>query len=198
MAFFPPDPEMPEFDHVPHKQPWWGPPNDELPTITGTPEVLASTDYVAVGLAGIRVYRDGIEILLERRLRRGGADYVKWQELVATFLEHGFPGGRMGEGRLRYGVQLEDGTRATDSLFHSMTDPNSPPADPVLVRSGGGGGGDNVFYSSSDSLWLYPRPRGEALDLIMQWPALDIPEVGRTLNIDGIDELSERSQPFWP
>lgn len=174
------------------------PPTDELPALAGSPQLLVATEHVSVGLAGVRVYRDGVEFVLERRLRRNDATYGKWQQLMAAFMEHGFPGGHSGPGRLRYGVELADGTRVFDSSFPPMTDPNTPPDGASIVRSGGsGGGGDNANFASNDGLWLYPLPAGNTMQLVMEWPAFDIPETRAWVAIDDLAELSRKAVPFW-
>lgn len=145
MSFFPPDPELPEFEEPESVQPEWAQaPEDELPALLPVTEVIATTDRVAIALAGVRVHRMGLELQIERRLRRRGLPAMEWAELTGVFLEHTPFGGPVAlAGRLRFGIAFENGERvlADDSPFLRMGDPDAEPEGFVLTRQGRGGGG---------------------------------------------------------
>jgi hypothetical protein len=202
MSFFPPDPEMPEpeeGDWTP--PPWAGPPEDELPAVVPVSEILATTEHVAIALIGVHVHREGIELRLERRLRRNGLSTREWHELCAVFMEHWPTAGMQDpQDRLRFGVVLGDGERVlADEWPHpGMGDPSEDPSRHRLTRRGGGGGGSGSTYSSTDGLWLWPAPPAGAIELVMQWPALGIDERRTILDANAMLELVPSAKPFWP
>ncbi len=202
MSFFPPDPELPnpeENDWTP--PPWAAPPEDELPAVVPVSEILATTDHVAIALIGVHVHRVGIELRLERRLRRNGLPAREWNELCAMFMEHWPTSGMLDpQDRLRFGVVLGDGERvlADDWPHPGSGDPSDDPSRHRLTRRGGGGGGSGSTYSATDGLWLWPSPPGGALELVMRWPALGIDERHTILDATAMLELVSHAKPFWP
>lgn len=200
MSFFPPDPPIPEHDDdVESPQPrWWQAPENELPVLVATPEILAATDHVAVGVSGIAVYSDGIELRIERRLRRNGVAMQEWNQLTGAFMEHMVYGSADPTARLRVGVVLADGTTVTDaSAFFGARDPMAQPDGYVLSRREQGGGGGTHAYSSADHLWLWPLPPDGEIEIVMQWPAFGIGETRVVVDAGAVSELSARARPFW-
>ena len=200
MSFFPPDPEFPEPEEAESSQPpWWAAPEDELPALFPVSELIAVTDYVAIALVGAFVYRDGIELRIERRLRRTGLPLGEWNELCATFMEHWPMGGRSDQqGRLRFGLILGDGERVVlDSPFFGGVDPSVKPEGHTLARRQGGGGGGGSTYSATDSLWVWPMPPEGSMELVMQWPALDVGERRVHLDATQMRRLALQAKPLW-
>lgn len=201
MTFFPPDPEVPELDEPEHSMPaWWGPPGDELPVLLPVGEILAATEHVSIALIGALVHREGVELRVERRLRRHGLPLRAWNDLVGRFTEHGMFGPPEDPAaRLRFGLVLGDGEQVLDgSPFVPGADPSTPPERHSLTRNGGGGGGGGSSYSGSDALWLWPLPPEGPVELVMQWPALGIDETRAVLDGSSIRELAQRAAPLWP
>lgn len=202
MSFFPPDPDLPEPEDSDWSQPpWAAPPEDELPAVLPASEILATTDHVAIALIGVHVHRDGIELRLERRLRRNGLPIREWHELCATFMEHWPMGGLQDpQGRLRFGLVLGDGERvvADDWPHQGIGGPPEGSTRHRLTRRGGGGGGSGSTYSATDGLWLWPAPPGGVIELVMQWPTLGIDERRTILDATAMLELAPRATPFWP
>jgi hypothetical protein len=160
-------------------------------------EVLGVTEHVAIALVGAYVYRDGVEIRLERRLRRGDLALQEWQVLQGEFMEHWYGWRQSAEERLRYGVVLSSGERALDGSASFAGDPVTPPTGPALVRTGGGGGGDGHSFAASDGLWLWPLPPEGPLELVLQWPALGIPETRTYLDGTAIRSAAGHARAFW-
>ncbi|WP_261163877.1 hypothetical protein [Microbacterium sp. Marseille-Q6965] len=200
MTFFPPDPEIPELEETESSQPrWWQAPEDELPALLGISELLAATDHAAIALVGIAVHREGIELRVERRLRRNGLPRNEWNELCAVFMEHMSFGGPVDlAGRLRFGVLLADGSKVTDaSPSFEGRDPMIEPAGYILSRWEQGGGGGGSTYSSADRLWLWPLPPAGPIELVMQWPALGIDETHLGIDVSKVAELATLARPYW-
>lgn len=191
---------MPEpDDDVESPQPrWWQAPENELPVLVAAPEILAATDHVAVAVAGVAVYSDGIELRIERRLRRHGVALQEWNELTGAFMEHMPYGSAYPGGRFRVGMVLVDGTTVTDaSPFFGAGDPMAQPDGYVLSRREQGGGGGMHAYSSADHLWLWPLPPDGEIEIVMQWPAFGIGETRVIIDAGTVSELSARARPFW-
>jgi hypothetical protein len=199
-GFFPPDPDPMEPDDVRQPRvPWWTAPADEIPVLHPVSQTIAVTPHVAIALIGTHVYSDGVEFRVERRLRRGDLRYREWQELNNVFIAYGHDG-VPNNGRLRYGVRLSDGERVVDgSAFLRGNDPSTPPEVHVLTRGGGGGSGDTHAYSASDELWLWPLPPAGPLEVVVQWPAMDIPETSVSLDATPFAGLAQHAAaPLWP
>ncbi|GAB2511747.1 hypothetical protein GCM10027064_06570 [Microbacterium petrolearium] len=201
MAFFPPDPELPEPEEFDSSQPrWWQAPEDELPTLLPISELIAATGHVAIALVGIAVYRDGMQLRIQRRLRRNGLPLREWNDLCGTFMEHMPYGDRFEpSGRLRFGLLLDDGEKVlADALpFVSGRDPMAEPEGHSLKRQQQGGGGGGSTYSASDDLWLWPLPPAGPIVLVTQWPALGIEETRVNLDAASVREAAAHARPFW-
>lgn len=197
MTFFPPNPEIPEEEDTESSRPrWWQAPEDELPVVLPVSELLAVTDHVALALAGAAVHSEGIQLGVERRLRRNGLPRAEWDELGAVFMERMSCRGVVDPaGRLRFGLVLADGEKiVTDaSPFGRGNDPMAEPEGYTLSRREQGGGGGRNTFSPSGHLWLWPLPQAGPIELVLQWPALGIDETRVTL----VAELAARARPHW-
>ena len=202
MTFFPPDPDIPEPEEPESSQPiWWQAPEDELPVLLPTSELLAVTDHVAIALVGVAVHREGVQFRVERRLRRNGIALAEWNELCGMFLEHMSFGGPVDRaGRLRFGVVLADGEKViADALsFFGGGDPMVEPDGHTLARREQGGGGGGSMYASGDHLWLWPLPPAGPIELVTQWPAVGIGETRVVIDASGVAELAAQVRPYWP
>lgn len=190
---------MPEQDDIEPPQPrWWQAPENELPILVAAPEILAATEHVAVAVAGVAVYSDGIELRVERRLRRNGVPLKQWNELAGSFMEHMGYGSANPEGRFRVGMVLADGTKVTDtSPFFGGGDPTAEPDGYTLTRREQGGGGGPHAYSSADHLWLWPLPPDGEIEVVAQWPTFGIGETHVSIDVGAVSDLSTRARPFW-
>lgn len=201
MTFFPPDPEQPETDEPERSMPrWWGPPEDELPVLLPAAEILATTEHMAVALIGAFVHREGVELRIERRLRRRDLPLRAWNDLVGKFAEHSMFGPPEDLAtRLRFGLVLGDGEQVLDGRpYDPGADPNAPPERHSLMRNGGSGGGSEHSHTASEGLWLWPLPPEGPIELVMQWPALGIEETRAVLDGTSIRELAQRAVTLWP
>ncbi|MFD5214490.1 hypothetical protein [Microbacterium sp. NPDC058345] len=202
MPFFPPDPAIPEPEETESSQPrWWQAPEDEMPVLLPVSELLAVTDHVAIALVGIEVHREGVQLRVERRLRRKGLPLAEWNELCGAFMGHMSYGGLVDvAGRLRFGVVLADGEKiVTDaSPFFGSSDPMIEPKGHTLSRQEQGGGGGESTYASADHLWLWPLPPAGAIELVMQWPTLGIDETRVKIDASRVPTLAARARLYWP
>lgn len=196
-SFFGPDPDLPEPEPGPRTPAWFGPPSDEIPAMLAAPVRLATTQHAAVMLIGAHVHREGVELRIERRLRRRDLDATGWHRLLGSMGGHWSP--EPTEGRMRFGVVLADGTRIVDSdAWTPDRDPFERPDGPVLRANGGGGGGGEHEYAMSDGLWLWPLPPEGPLELVVQWADAGIGETRTTLDGTAIVALARAAEPLWP
>ena len=83
MFFFPPDPPQ-DGDSAPQQHlspPWWQPPEDEFPLLFPIAERLATGENAAIFVREARVYSIGVEVVIDRRMRRGELSERDWQLL---------------------------------------------------------------------------------------------------------------------
>jgi hypothetical protein len=193
VSFFPPDPTDDEIEDIEQTQsPWWRPSDDEHAAIFPIGETIVSNDSVAVILSMARVYSNGVEFVIDRRVRRGGADLRAWRQMQSK-IQGMF--GQYDPDRLRYGVALGDGQRVIvdqgSGRFGEAPDTHS------LVQTGGGGGGSNDTWRFEDGLWLWPLPPEGPLEVVVQWPAFGVPESHAVLDSAPLRELASRARPVW-
>lgn len=188
MSFFPPDAPAPEYEE-PERNPRWSAPDDEIAVTIGRALVLARTDHVAVAFRGADVYRDGVELRIDRMLRRGEMSSAEWATIGSRFMEHA--PGEAGE-RLMYGIILSDGTRLIDRPGHV-----DDAAGPSLTRTGGSGGGGGRFYATHDALWLHPLPPPGPIEFVLRWPLFGIAETRVAIDLGDVRAAAGGVVPVW-
>lgn len=179
--------------------PWWEAPIDEAPAMLPVTRVIASADETAIVLAGVRVFSSGLELLIERVSRRGDRDDEAWAHRTDVFMERPHtPFGPGGEESLRFAIRVDgsEEIKANDR-FSPASDSRQQPEGPSLMRRRDGAHGSLWECVSRDRLWAWPLPLGEVLELVVRWPALDLPDARVQFEIGSLPELSERAQPLW-
>lgn len=66
---------------------WWEPPQSEAPAVFPLVEIVATTPSAAVAVFGAHVYRSGMELQIERRVRRLRESDAEWDTVIDAFLE---------------------------------------------------------------------------------------------------------------
>ncbi|SEI16587.1 MULTISPECIES: hypothetical protein [unclassified Leifsonia] len=193
MSFFPPDPPEVESEG-PEREPtpWWKPSDTEFAPLFPIDATIAVTENVAIILAAVRVYSNGVEFLIDRRIRRGRASSQEWREMQSKINDHFV---RFHPKRLRYGVLLGDGQQVilgSPPGVYGVT-----PQSHTLSHTGGGGGGSEDFYRADDALWLWPLPPEGPVEVVVQWPAFDVPESRVVLDSVPLRELASQARPVW-
>lgn len=195
--------ELPQQDPSPpgdgsHVHPWWEPPRDAVPAILPVVIPLVRTPTAGLTLVGAHVYLQGIELLLERRLRRCGETDDEWQAIIRCFLDspglQAVPGGSEG---LQYSVTADGEEVFANSLFRGHRDVTTRPSGLSVMRTGSGASGDPWLCQSSEGLWLWPLPSGDRLDVVVRWPAVGIPFASATLSTSRLDVVARQSMPLW-
>jgi len=176
-------------------------PQDEVPVVLPLAAVLAQTEHVALVLTDVRVHREGVELGVDRMLRRGELDDEAWWAIEPRFSGH-FRGGPMPSvvAPLRFGLELADGTRVVDEgVPHFRPPAEDLPHDAFTVaRTGGGGGGGEEFRAMRDGLWLYPVPPAGPIALVLRWPDLGIAETRFEIAAQDWPSLASQARPVWP
>ena len=196
VSFFPADP--PEDDGVfvePEPKPWQQPSQVELPQLFPIGKALAVTPSVAIIVAGARVYSDGVEFRIERRIRRGDLADNDW-EAVQLRLQRSYYARGDSAGRLRFGVALGDGQHLVlDRGGLRLGD--EQPAGHTLNATDSHGGGSPSFQRFCDGLWLWPLPPEGPIEIVAQWPSLGIDESRVAIDSAELRELAGRVRRVW-
>jgi hypothetical protein len=100
--------------------------------------------------------------------------------------------GSLPDDLLRFGVQLADGTKATN-LMTWLSWREEAPTGAVLMQRGGGGG-DGVWRQG---WWLWPLPPEGPLAFICEWPAQGIAVTRHEVDAHRIRDAAREAQPIW-
>ena len=198
MNFFEPDPDIPEVEvDEPERDPRSEPAFDELPATAPINALLVANEHVAIGLVAVRVFSDGVEFSLERRIRRHGMSRGNFRRLTE---ERGFMFDDDAQAsRLRYGMLLADGQRLTSSRpwFREGENAALSATQHSLVTTGGSSSGSDWRYEHSDSLWLYPLPPAGRIELVTQWPFGGVEETRVQIDANLILEVLPHVRHLW-
>ncbi|GIT79396.1 hypothetical protein LLS1_10650 [Leifsonia sp. LS1] len=176
---------------------WSRPPEDELPHALAETAVLATTDNLALLLAGVRAYSDGALFLVEWRLRRLDEDDAAWAALVRRVAGPRLPGEQQ-LGALRLGVELADGERlVADGESWWLPGELTEPDGHVLGMANWSGGGSDDTQVFSGDLWLWPLPPEGPVTLAWEWPAFGLTEGTRVLSGGRIRDAAVAARPIW-
>jgi len=175
--------------------PWHGPSEDELGTYVPLSIVIARSDRAAVALAGAVAYSTGVVLHLAAAARglrdRDSNRFFHEQHMID-------PEEPLAPAFLRFGLELTDGTRVSNLEGHHRRFSQDEPDAAVLVPHGGGGGSSGGGrLTMRPAYWLWPLPPEGAVQVFVEWPALDI-ELTRT-ELDAAPILAA-AQPvrLWP
>lgn len=186
--------EPEDVEPQPEPQPWWQPPQSELPRLFPIGEMLGSSATAAIILTEARVYSAGVEFLIERRIRRGTLTDREWEQ--AQWSLHGGYHGRNDPDRLRYGLALGDGQHLVLDQAGTMFTEERPAAH-TLSPTNGSGSGSERFYRYEDGLWLWPLPPSGPIEVVAQWPAQGIGESRVLLDSAPLLELARHVRAIW-
>lgn len=193
----PPAPEEEEPEHEPPA--WHGPPDDVIGQAAGEGFVLARTDALALAVFGITAFPTGFAFSLAIVVRRADDPDLD-PDLDLDMAMHRYWRGRrrgsepgLPDDLLRFGVEFEDGRKATNLGRGWAEAEDETPQGPILMPRGGGGGG----RSYRTGWWLWPLPPGENLTFVCEWPAHGIGLTTHQADAGAIREAADRARPIW-
>jgi hypothetical protein len=129
-------------------------------------------------------------------VRRGQLDDDAWQEVEELLF--GAPRlhlrDTMPDALRRYAIVYPDGTRTTTL----DGPPNLSDEGPVLTFLGGSGSSSETLFELNESLWLWPLPPAEPLELSIEWPLAGIGLTRIELSGASFAAAAAAAQTLWP
>jgi hypothetical protein len=174
----PPDPE-PE----PPREPWHGPPANELGVSVPIRLELVRTDAVLVGLVDVTAYSTGFEFELTIRRFEPDEPAEEWMA-EEWWAPHGF-----GADAFQLGMEYADGSRVV-----ADAPPTGEAPAAVLANQGGGGGGNEY----EDRYWVWPLPPSGPLAVVCRWPRFGVSEQRLVVDAELIRRAAAGSTALWP
>ncbi|MCP3992625.1 MAG: hypothetical protein GY724_26375 [Actinomycetia bacterium] len=215
MSFFDPinvAPRPDDADTAPEEpwvQPeWLGPSEKILGGVVPIRTSLFHNDRLAIWLDRILIYPTGLMVSLELYMPGNDIDGRKvsgafpWalvdfednpqmrrEQSIASEDYFRF-GIRYGDGRAAMTTTREEGENSYCRYLESPPDTDGL----VIIPSYGSGGGGRC----SISLWAWPGPNNESVELLAQWPAAHVPDVSVTVPADVITRGMSDIVDLWP
>ncbi|MGB8650213.1 MAG: hypothetical protein WCD35_06090 [Mycobacteriales bacterium] len=169
--------------HRTARQPYTGPPQDEVGVLAMSSVVLARSSDVAVALRGVTAYSDGLLLHVVVLF----ADEQKQEQLDWSLQEYS-----RSPGRFRLGVQMSDGTRATTGTG------DAPPVEAPGLKAA-----LTLQTSAAGPLrwqgdyWLWPVPPPGLLVVGCRWSDRGIDESLVSLDSEVLRAAAATSVPVW-
>lgn len=174
---------------------WFGPPDEELPVCVPLALVLATSQTAVIALSHALAYSTGIAIefvVQARALSERDAQRLFHEQHMPPADDDPSPA------FLRFGIELADGSRASNLRGRPARDPERPPEGAVLVQHGGGGGTSGQGrISMHPGFWLWPVPPPGVVRLVCEWPLLDIPLSSAEFDAAELRAASEHAVKLW-
>jgi hypothetical protein len=170
--------EGPATDRHDEPQPWehwYGGPDNELPGYVAGPATLVCTDQTALWLLPVAVWSTGVQLSFELRSRQP-------REVVEP-----------GHAQLLVGVELSDGTVATNREAHSLPVNEHGPA-PRLANNRSSSSGARVAVS----YMLNPTPPPGDLIVVTWSGAWGFPEHRHVLTAAALQAARDDITTLWP
>ncbi len=192
------EPQRPERVEPP---PWVQPPRDVIAVLVPDRRTLVKTDRLTILLTHIDAFPTGASLRL-RIMARWSPDMSEdeWAQLWDKIFE-GRPGRSSDDLAefLRIGVLFADGRKATnlEHVDHPPTWTGRAPQAPSLVEHGTGSSGGDRFFAQGRHLWLWPLPPPEPFDLVIEWPAFDLPVTRTSMDGASIVAAARGAEPAW-
>ena len=178
------------------------PPADELPGVVPLELFIFQSDSTVLTLTDAQVYSSGVLFRMHAVTRRRNETEVRWKELRdgrTMRAISGVPEGMnpLPDWLLRCGIETADGRKVTTiDSFRPAPTSFAEAGNMLTLRSVGGSSGDSQWSARHD-LWLWQFPPAAPLRLVVEWPAVGIPETSLWLDGEMLAEASLRVQPFW-
>lgn len=150
--------------------------------------VLVGRDDLAIAVVEIAAYSEGFVLRLAIRLR----DEPDEPSAICTH-DHRRHDGAFAPEVLRFGIEFSDGGKATNVSGRPRSI-GEEQAGPVLIDRGGGGGGRSWDFG----YWVWPLPPEGPLRVVIEWPAMRVPETAVEFDTAPIRAAAAQSAVLWP
>jgi hypothetical protein len=174
------------------------PPSGVLGGPVAVSGVIHRSEHLFLGLRYATAYPTGVQFGIQISVRRGDRSRTQWEETKGQVFGHPVRRHTSESGELRIGVELADGSRASsEGRWPHRRAGQAPPSGPVLIDHGGNGSGGGRTARSSRELWLWPLPEGDTVDLVFEWPILQLAETRYTINALQLRAAARTAIPHW-
>jgi hypothetical protein len=191
VSFFEPPPALPEPPVRQPRNPWIGPPENELGESVATRVVLVKRPDLAIALTDLAAYSCGLVgrfVIRKRNAHMGRGLMQPMHPLMRRELAGAT---ELPPELLRFGVEFSDGRRAT-----TIEGPRGPRDEPpaIVLRQGGGGGGSGSWEFN---FWIWPLPPAGPLTFAVEWPAEGIELTMCEVDTALLLEAAASSEKLW-
>ncbi len=177
-------------------RPSWMEPEDELGVAVPLGVVVARSEQGVVAVSHAIVHGNGVSfsfVALARGLTRRVAQQLFHEQ-------HHADSDDLGDGFLRIGLELADGTRVSNLGRRRPWGPgrDEEPEGPLFFHHGGGGSmGHGDSATLHNDYWLWPLPPAGPIRVSCEWPIVGIPLA--TVEVDGaLAAAAAGVVPLWP
>ena len=172
--------------------PWMRAPLDEAPAILETPDLVVTSETVALFIAGLRVYSTGIEVRLEVRFKGDRPS----TEAVAEFQSLMQGDRERGSGRLNFGMRYPDGTLSENMGLNAPVSPamriaqGSPPLVTLSGRA-------TVGSFAEVGYWCWPLPSDGDATVFVSWLDQGLELTEWPIGADELGQAKARVRHLW-
>lgn len=175
---------------------WFQPPRGVLPCAVPLAEVIARNDQVAIGIAGALAYTTGFELKFIVILARTAARDLGDLDPFDYRHRGGQRDGELSPEMLRLGIEYSDGRKSmnTNPRWPEFDEDEEDESKPTMIEHDGGGG----EREWRQSVWCWPLPSPGPLQLVCEWPSMEIPLTRHEIDAQLILDAAERAQEVFP
>jgi len=164
----------------------WMPPSHVAGVVTPLGVDVFRSDDVAVRVTHAVCFRRGLELHVSAWVRPGS-------QPRRSDHQH-----RWGFEEPRVGIRLADGTRLGHRHPHAPMDADAEQAEaeqPVVSMTQTHGGSEALRASSS--WWLHAVPDGDALEVVVEWEYVGVPESTAQIDLAVLREAAQHEDVLW-
>jgi hypothetical protein len=190
-GFFEAPPPQPKTEPREPRMPvWFQAPRGELPCAVPLGEMIARNDKAAIGVAGGLAYTTGFELKF----------YVFTPEPtpdLEPFDRRALEEGGLPSEFLRVGLEYADGSKLMNTTRRRWPDESKAGEDearPTMTPQRGTG----WYREWHHDFWCWPLPPSGALQLICEWPQMEIPLTRKEVDAQLILDAAARAEEIFP
>ncbi len=179
-----------------------GPPRQVIPAVVPLELVIYRSNEAVVVVNRADVYTVGCSFWLTVAARLQAGDEARahrFSEAIFADTEELSQLTSLNDALVRFGVTYPDGARAT-TLDPPPDQPLTALAEtvtPSLVHYEHNARRGDLLWEGEHELWLSPLPPAEPFELVIEWPALDIPLTHASIDGSALTQASARARSVW-